>query len=164
MIFIGIDPGVTGAIAIIYDDNSVLFIDTPTQEVKTGKTKKLDFLPAEMAKQLRMIRDWKKCHVFIEKVGAMPGQGVTSMFNFGKGYGIWLGILAGLEIPHTIVQPQTWKKAIMQGMGDKDAARIRAQQLFPHVVDQLSRKKDIGRADALLIAKFGMDQAGGAAK
>ena len=80
------------------------------------------------------------------------------MFNFGKGFGLWLGILAGLGIPHTLVTPQAWKKEMMQGMGDKDAARIRAQELFPHCVDSLSRKKDIGRADALLIAEYGRRQ------
>jgi len=150
-VIIGIDPGQTGAVAIIGDDRCYV-LDTPTETVKKGKGTKTEYLPAEM---VQMLKGFKNAHCFIEKVGAMPGQGVTSMFNFGKGFGLWIGILAALEIPYTLVTPQAWKKAMMQGIGDKDAARGRAQQLFPSKSKELSRKKDIGRADALLIAEYG---------
>ena len=150
---IGIDPGQTGAVAILYGDSGVTIWDTPTEIVKKGKGTKTEYLPAEMAALLYVLPSG--CHCYLEKVGAMPGQGVTSMFNFGKGYGLWIGILAALNIPYTLVTPQAWKKDIMAGQSDKDAARGRAQQLFPKVASQLSRKKDIGRADALLIAEYG---------
>jgi len=151
-VIIGIDPGQTGAVAIIHDDGDITLHDTPTELVKKGKGSKTEYLPAEMAGILNSCRYG---HCFIEKVGAMPGQGVTSMFNFGKGFGLWLGILAAYQIPYTLVTPQAWKKVLMAGAGDKDAARGRAQQLYPQVSSQLSRKKDIGRADALLIAEYG---------
>ncbi|QXE86000.1 hypothetical protein KP003_16795 [Geomonas nitrogeniifigens] len=151
---IGIDPGQTGAVAILINGVCVNVFDTPTEQVKKGKGSKTEYLPSEMAEILR-IHNKPGVHCFIEKVGAMPGQGVTSMFNFGKGFGLWLGILAALQIPYTLVTPQAWKKMLMQGIGDKDAARGRAQQLHPEVTDWLKRKKDIGRADALLIAEYG---------
>ena len=160
MIFIGIDPGITGAIAEIDPYGYVVLRDTPTIEIKKGNKTKIDYAPLQMAAFLdgfasTRIPTTSICHVFIEKVGAMPKQGVTGMFGFGKGFGMWLGILAAFKIPYTLVTPQAWKKELMQGMADKDASRIRAQQLFPNCVGELSRKKDIGRADALLIAEYG---------
>jgi crossover junction endodeoxyribonuclease RuvC len=153
MRIMGIDPGLTGAVAII-GGGEVVLRDTPIMLVKNGKKMKMEYLPAEMAAILHDNRSLEE-HVFLEKVSAMPGQGVTSMFGFGKGYGIWIGILAALRIPYTLVTPQAWKKEIMQGMKDKDAARLRALELYPEVVSKLTRKKDIGRADALLIAEYG---------
>jgi crossover junction endodeoxyribonuclease RuvC len=105
-------------------------------------------------------------HVFIEKVHAMPAfgkdkngndkrQGITSMFRFGEGFGLWIGIIAALGLPCTQVAPQTWKKALMAGMPDKDASRQRAQELYPQCVKDLSRKKDHNRAEALLLAHYG---------
>jgi crossover junction endodeoxyribonuclease RuvC len=158
MIFVGIDPGVTGAVAIINTDGDVAvqpwIDDTPIAAVKKGKKTKSEYLPAQMAEILRAVPS-SRAHVFIEKVAARPDQGVSSMFGFGKGYGIWIGIVAALGLSYTLVTPQAWKKMLMQGMSDKDAARIRAQELYPGCADQLKRKKDIGRADALLIAEFG---------
>lgn len=155
MMIIGIDPGQTGGIAFIRDGVCLHLYDTPTEAIKKGKGIKNEYLPAHMAEILKTYGTTTSTHCYLEKVGAMPGQGVTSMFNFGKGYGLWIGILAALGIPYTLVTPQAWKKEIMQGVGDKDAARGRAQQLFPDMTHQLSRKKDIGRADALLIAEYG---------
>lgn len=156
MNIIGIDPGLTGAVAIINGDGNIHIFDTPIVEIKHGKSKKKEYLPAQMSNIFHIdFLIGSKHHVFLEKVHSMPKQGVASTFNFGKGFGIWIGILAALKIPMTFVTPQAWKKKMMHGMGDKDAARIRAQELFPEVVDQLSRKKDIGRADALLIAEYG---------
>src|SRR5690606_16808140 len=95
----------------------------------------------------------KMPHAYVERVSAMPGQGVSSMFNFGMGYGVIQGVLASLGIPYTLVTPQTWKKRAGLAGKDKDNARTLAQQLCPEA--PLGRKKDIGRADAILIARFG---------
>jgi len=154
MKIIGIDPGLTGAVAII-DDGNIIIHDTPTTEVKNGKRKKTEYLPLMMSRIIKENIGSNGCRVYIEKVGAMPGQGVTSMFRFGMGFGLWIGIIAALNIPYTFVTPQAWKKELMQGMKDKDAARIRAMEIFPNSGEYLSRKKDIGRADALLIAEYG---------
>lgn len=165
---IGIDPGLTGAIAVLTPSGQIALFDTPTAKIKQGKTYKTDYLPYEMAD---IIRRFRSSMVFIEKVHAMPmfstnkegkekRQGATSLFRFGEGYGLWLGIIAALEMQITKVAPQTWKKAIMAGMPDKDAARQRAQELYPECVKDLSRKKDIGRADALLIMHWGRSQIG----
>lgn len=155
MTIIGIDPGLTGAVVALGNGCVPRISDTPTFEARKGKKNKTDYLPAEMAELIRTCAVGASVHAYIEQVSAMPGQGVTSMFGFGKGFGLWLGILAALQVPYTLVTPQAWKKAMMHGKGDKDAARIRAQELFPGCVSQLSRKKDIGRADALLIAEYG---------
>ncbi len=165
MIYIGIDPGLTGAVAVVTTIGEVAIFDTPITKIKQGKTLKSDYLPYEMADILERYRD--NGHVFIEKVHAMPAmsigkdgkekrQGVTSLFRFGEGYGLWLGIIAALHIPMTKVAPQTWKKSLLFGMPDKDSSRQRAQELWPKCVNELSRKKDIGRSDALLIATWGM--------
>jgi len=160
MIVIGIDPGITGAVAAIDAGNVVAIWDAPTIEIRVGKKTKNDYMPSEMA-AIFSRNELEIAHVFIEKVGAMPGQGVVSMFGFGNGFGSWLGILAALKLPYTLVTPQAWKKEIMRGMRDKDAARLRAQQLFPALTEKLSRKKDIGRADAVLIAEYGRRQLSG---
>lgn len=152
MIYIGIDPGQTGAVALIYESGKVTLIDTPIQATNKGGKNKNEYLPRQMAD---ILGNHARCHVFIEAVHSMPKQGVASSFDFGTGYGIWLGIIAALNLPMTKVTPQKWKKELMAGFGDKDAARIRAQELFPACVSELSRKKDIGRADALLIAEYG---------
>lgn len=156
-VYIGIDPGLTGAVSVIKRSGKVKIFDTPIEEIKKGKSIKREYLPENMADILIKIINLygnKNCNVFIEKVHSMPGQGVASMFNFGKGYGIWIGILAALKISKTLVTPQEWKKEMMSGMKDKDAARIRAQELFPECSIRLQLKKHIDRADSLLIAEY----------
>lgn len=170
-IFIGIDPGLTGAVAIIHG-KSVELIDTPIYKVKKSvrridkKTKKKmikknmkkEYLPAEMADTICVFSHRnKKVIVTIENVHSMPGQGVTSMFNFGRGFGMWLGILAALKLwPPILVAPQTWKKEMMAGMSkEKKSALLRACQLFPAMASQLTKAAHIGRADALLMAAYG---------
>ena len=128
----------------------------PILVISKGKTKKREYNYAEISNILRW---WKNnvddIHVGLEKVHAMPGQGVTSMFSMELGYGMWLGLLAAFDIPHTLVTPQAWKKVMMSGMGkEKDASRIRALQLYPHLSNDLKLKKHHGRADALLIAEY----------
>src|SRR5258708_3687822 len=155
MICIGIDPGLSGAVIAINENGELeAFEDTPTITLTTGKKSRTNYSPSEMAASLRQYKD-KSHHVFLESVHSMPGEGVSSVFNFGKGFGIWIGILAALEMSYTLVIPQAWKKSIMQGKGDKDASRLRALELFPNLLSILSRKKDHGRAEALLLAEFG---------
>lgn len=171
MLYIGIDPGFTGAVAVIDTDfDMVSFWDTPTAQVKTAPRRKTvqdvlenrkpkhgvkqEYLPSQMAVILRDLKD-ANCHVWLEKVGAMPGQGVTSMFRFGVGFGLWQGIIAALELPMTLVTPQAWKKEIMVAVSDKDATRIKAQSLYPSCVKDLCMIKHQGRADALMIAEYG---------
>ena len=165
MKIVGIDPGLTGGVAVIdLDTNKVELFDTPTEQRKksSGKGIKTDYLPSQMADIIYLHTLDRKCHAFIEQVSAMPGQGVTSMFGFGKGWGMWLGILAAFQIPYSLITPQRWKKLLMQGMKDKEAAIGRALQLYPQCSSQLTVKRGqvtkpqaLGRADALLIAEAG---------
>lgn len=173
MIHIGIDPGVTGAVAELDSvTREIHFFDTPVVQVKSGKTfKNMLDAPACVA-ILQSLSAGREVRVTIEKVNAMPprfapgpdgepgavrgSMGVTSAFSFGKGYGIWLGILAALFIPFDEVHPVTWKKTLMADMTkEKDASRVKAMQIYPRVAPDIARKKDHARADALLLAEFG---------
>lgn len=139
-IFIGIDPGKTGAVAILHHDLSVQVFDTP--ESTTGMAD--------------LLYGYNNPQVFVEKVHAMPGQGVVSMFSFGENYGKWQGIIAALGYSYSMVAPQTWKKELLKDMPkEKESSIIRALQLFPGMSNFLSRKKDHNRAEALLIAEYG---------
>lgn len=157
MTHIGIDPGAAGAVALIRSDGSVTFWDTPIVQIKSGKKTRTEMNAAAASMLLSDIKDGNDgVFVTIEKVGAMPGQGVTSMFSFGKNFGTWLGILAALKLPHQQVAPISWKKKMMPDMGkDKDASRVRAMQLFPNAQRDLYLKKHHGRGDALLLAEYG---------
>lgn len=151
----GIDPGVSGAIAILDMEKGYLsVIDMPTHQIeRNGKTKN------EISAQLvaRYLEDQKPDHVWIEKVGAMPGQGVSSMFQFGRSVGTIEGIIAALRLPISYVTPQKWQKASGMRAG-KDGSRQRAQELFPAFAQHFTRMKDNGRSDAALIAWFGATQ------
>ena len=92
--------------------------------------------------------------VVIEQVSAMPGQGVTSMFNFGQSYGILKGICSAMQLPMFFVRPAKWKKYFNLINSQKDASRTRAIEIFPYFSTQLSKKKDSNKADAILIASF----------
>jgi crossover junction endodeoxyribonuclease RuvC len=148
---IGIDPGISGSIAVFEDGVLHRLIDMPTLELDSGKTKKRHISAAGLATILNVFISDANCHVVIEKVGAMPGQGVSSMFNFGRSAGIIEGVVAALLIPNTYVTPQQWTKAVGRAAG-KDASRMRAMELFPSKSDLFKRAKDDGRADACLIA------------
>ena len=150
---IGIDPGISGAIAIFEDGKLDAVIDMPTLEMDSGKTKKRHISAIGL---VRILETWMlvsdgQAHVVIEKVGAMPGHGVSSMFNFGRSVGIIEGVVAAMQFPSTYVTPQTWTKAVGRATG-KDASRMRAMELFPSKADLFKRAKDDGRADAALIA------------
>ncbi len=147
--YIGIDPGFKGAIAVI-EELSIQLIDTPSATI--GKTKR-EYQVSQMYEILNMYRS--DSIVAIEKVHSMPRQGVASAFTFGKGYGIWLGLLAALQMPYDEVTPQRWQKEMMADMQKgKDASRLRAMQIYPRLTQKLNKKSYDGRADALLIAEW----------
>lgn len=167
MIYIGIDPGLTGALAVLDSETKEInFVDTPVLEIRVGKKVKHQQDAYAISSLLRAICSGKDVMVTIEKVQAMPGSdgkggrqamGATSAFNFGLGFGMWLGILAALEIPHQQVHPATWKAVMMAGCTkEKDASRVKAMQLYPKTAKDLTRKKDHGRADALLMAAWAL--------
>jgi crossover junction endodeoxyribonuclease RuvC len=147
---IGIDPGISGAISVFdwYTKSLLEVYDMPTLEVDSGKTKKRHISAVTLRDILEIYPD---SHIVVEKVGAMPGQGVSSMFNFGRSAGIIEGVVAALRMSSTYVTPQTWTKAVGRAAG-KDASRMRAMELFPTRAELFKRAKDDGRADAALIA------------
>ena len=149
---VGIDPGLNGAIAL-YDavENTFEVHDMPVVEVIRGGKRKREVVAALVAD---IIAGRAIAEAYLERVGAMPGQGVTSMFSLGRSVGIIEGVLGAYEIPVTIVPPKTWQKALDVRDG-KDGARERAMALFPKHADLFKRKKDDGRADATLIAFYG---------
>ncbi len=151
MLYIGIDPGFTGAVAALDEQgNFVSVVDVPTFEIVGGAKKKTRLDVVGIA---RIIRDLKPCKAVLEDVHSMPEQGITGAFAFGRGLGVWEGILAALEVSTHMVSPLKWKKATMEGMGkEKDASRLRALALFPTA--DLRLKKHHGRADALLMALY----------
>jgi len=158
MIFIGIDPGLSGAVAVIDDtaefpeNPRTMLFDAPTTMVDT---KRKPLAPA-MALLLKPFADREDVLAVLENVHSMPKQGVASSFSFGEGKGMWEGILAAYSIPTEQVSPQRWKKEIMADQGkEKDAARFKAMALFPALADQLKLKKHDGRAEALLLAEYG---------
>jgi crossover junction endodeoxyribonuclease RuvC len=128
--------------------------DTPTLTIRVARGSKATYDVPGMASLLEPYSGLQ-AHVLIEESQAMPGQGTRSMLTIGFGYGLWIGILATLEIPYTTVRPAQWKKAFSLGK-DKEASRLRAQQLYPAA--DLRRKRDHGRAEALLLAHYGLRQ------
>jgi crossover junction endodeoxyribonuclease RuvC len=149
---IGIDPGLSGAIAVLTDD-SLQIHDMPVMTVDRNGKAKRQVSANELAELLNLYAG-KDCHVYVERVSAMAGQGVTSVFSFGRSFGMIEGILAALKMPVTFVAPATWTRAIGRSPG-KDASRARAMELFPEHQDLFKRVKDDGRADAALIAHWG---------
>lgn len=150
-ITIGCDPGITGAIAVLRDGEYLDVHDAPT--MLKGKSKR-QINPAEVARILSL---HDGAVVYMERVSAMPKQGVSSTFTFGESFGVVRGVVAALAMPLELVTPQTWMKRY--GLPSKktspDAARTKAIELFPQA--PLGRKKDAGRADALLIARYGYE-------
>ena len=146
--YIGIDPGLTGAIAKVSGEEIEVW-DMPTLEVRKKR-----FLNATLLAELLSSIKTQKCEVLLERVSARPGQGVTSMFSFGTSYGIIQGIIATLGIPLTFVTPQEWRKKMGVPKG-KDGSRQRVLELRPDLASKFARKKDHGRADAVLLALYG---------
>lgn len=147
MIFAGIDPGMSGALALYNPADDWLEVhDCPTIS-PNGKNEL--FMPAV----IDILRSVDVAACVIERAQAMPGQGVTSMFSYGVGYGAYLGVLASLQIPHSKISPQEWKKKLRVPK-DKDAARARASELMPAHTGKWMRKKDHGRAESALLAYY----------
>jgi len=152
MIVVGIDPGLSGAVAVLDLNNKRLAVhDMPTVSIKSGKSEKRQLSEPQLAAILRQVAP---DHAYLEFVSAMPGQGVSSMFNFGMGYGAIRGVLAALNIASTTVTPVKWQRDLAVAKG-KDGNRARAIQLFPEYAHLFARVKDDGRADAALIAHWG---------
>lgn len=150
MMICAIDPGVSGAVAFVsLVDVSSCVYDLPTVH---GRVDAGGFFALMQAERQNETHGQPVQHCFIEQAQAMPQQGVTSTFHYGVSYGILLGILAALALPYTEVRPGRWKRAM--GLShDKEQARLRAMQLFPHV--DLHLRKHHGRAEALLLGWWG---------
>ena len=102
----------------------------------------------------RLLLEKKNIKVVIEQVSAMPGQGVTSMFNFGQSFGVLKGVCSAMRLSMYFVRPIKWKKYFNLIKSEKDASRTKAIEIFPYISPQLSRKKDANKSDAILIASF----------
>ena len=155
MLVIGIDPGISGSICFFQDGKIIDVVEMPTM-IEGKKNKKQvngSQIFNEISQRIKKI-DKQNIKVVIEQVSAMPGQGVTSMFNFGQSFGILKGICSAMQLPMYFVRPTKWKKYFNLINSEKDASRARAIEIFPYFSSQLSRKKDSNKADAILIASF----------
>ena len=155
MLIIGIDPGISGSICFFEDGKILEVIEMPvmTEGKKNKKQVNGAQIYNEFLKRINKKKD-DEVRVVIEQVSAMPGQGVTSMFNFGQSFGILKGICSAMQLPMFFVRPAKWKKYFNLINSQKDASRTRAIEIFPYFSTQLSRKKDSNKADAILIASF----------
>ena len=154
MLIIGIDPGISGSICFFKDGRILDVIEMPvmTEGKKNKKQVNGSQIYNEFLKRINKKDD--EIRVVIEQVSAMPGQGVTSMFNFGQSFGILKGICSTMQLPMFFVRPAKWKKYFNLINSQKDASRTRAIEIFPYFSTQLSKKKDSNKADAILIASF----------
>ena len=155
MLIIGIDPGISGSICFFQGGKIIDVIDMPT--MIDGKKNKKQVNGSQIFNEIskRIIKiDKKDIKVVIEQVSAMPGQGVTSMFNFGQSFGILKGICSAMQLPMYFVRPAKWKKYFNLINSEKDASRTKAIEIFPYFSINLSKKKDGNKADAILIASF----------
>lgn len=159
MIIVAIDPGLTGAVAILTDNGSLIRVEgTPVEKVKRNGKNKTMYDTDGMAGLIRPYAGIENVRGVCEAVHSMPAQGVSSSFQFGMGYGLWLGILAGLNIPYTTVTPQAWKKHFDLIGTDKSASAEVAKNLFPEHEWYTPRGRALdGKADAALIAQYWLD-------
>jgi crossover junction endodeoxyribonuclease RuvC len=155
MLIIGIDPGISGSICFLEDGiiKDVLEMPTMTEGKKNKKQVNGSQIYNEISFRIKTY-DKKNIKVVIEQVSAMPGQGVTSMFNFGQSFGILKGICSAMQLPIYFVRPAKWKKYFNLINSEKDASRTRAIEIFPYFSSNLSKKKDSNKADAILIASY----------
>ena len=155
MLIIGIDPGISGAICFFENGEVKEILDMPN--MAEGKKNKRQINGPQIYNEIskRIINISKKeVVVVIEQVAAMPGQGVTSMFNFGQSFGVLKGICSAMQLSMHFVRPTKWKKYFNLIKTEKDASRTKVIEIFPYISSQLSRKKDSNKADAILIASF----------
>ena len=155
MLIIGIDPGISGSICFFENGKILDVVEMPT--MTDGKKNKKQVngsqIYNEITKRVNQT-DKKNIRVVIEQVSAMPGQGVTSMFNFGQSFGLLKGICSAMQLPMYFVRPAKWKKYFNLINSEKDASRTRAIEIFPYFSSNLTKKKDSNKADAILIASY----------
>ena len=155
MFIIGIDPGISGAICFLEDGKIIDVIEMPS--MAEGKKNKKQVNGNQLFNEIksRMIEvNQEEVCVVVEHVTAMPGQGVTSMFNFGQSFGILKGICSAMQLPMFFVRPAKWKKYFNLINSQKDASRTKAIEIFPYFSSNLAKKKDSNKADAILIASY----------
>ena len=155
MLIIGIDPGISGSICFLEDGIIKDAIEMPT--MIEGKKNKKQVNGSQIFNEISFrikLYEKKNIKVVVEQVSAMPGQGVTSMFNFGQSFGILKGICSAMQLPIYFVRPAKWKKYFNLINSEKDASRTRAIEIFPYFSSNLSKKKDSNKADAILIASY----------
>ena len=155
MLIIGIDPGISGSICFFEDGRVVDIVEMPN--MAEGKKNKKQVNGSQIYNEINSrIKgyDKKNIKVVIEQVSAMPGQGVTSMFNFGQSFGVLKGIFSAMQIPMDFVSPVKWKKFFNLINTNKDASRTKAIEIYPYFSSKLSKKKDANKADAILISSF----------
>ena len=150
---LGIDPGLSGAIAILENNKVLGIFDMPV--MAEGKKNKKQLNSAQLVNIIKEnTQNSEEVVVVVEQVNAMPGQGVTSMFNFGQTFGAIKGICAALQLPIFFVRPSKWKKYFELINSSKDSSRTKVIEMYPSLSNELSRKKDVNKSDAILIARF----------
>ena len=161
MLIIGIDPGISGSICFFEDGKILDVIEMPTMTEGKKHKKQVNGsqIYNEIAKRIEQT-DKRDIKVIIEQVSAMPGQGVTSMFNFGQSFGILTGICSAMQLSMYFVRPAKWKKYFNLINSEQDASRTRAIEIFPYFSSNLSKKKDTNKADAILIANYYYETSG----
>ena len=153
MKIIGIDPGLSGAIAVLENNKVLNVFEMPV--MSEGKKNKRQLNRALLVNLLKEnVLNNEEVAIVVEQVNAMPGQGVTSMFNFGQSFGVLKGIFSAMQIPMDFISPIKWKKYYNLINTQKDSSRTKAIEFFPYISSKLSRKKDANKADAILIASF----------
>ena len=153
MKIIGIDPGLSGGIAVLENNKILNMFDMPV--MAEGKKNKRQLNSAQLVSLIKdNIKVNEEIVVVVEQVNAMPGQGVTSMFNFGQTFGAIKGVCAALELPIFFVRPSKWKKHFELINSSKDSSRTKAIEMYPALSNQLAKKKDVNKSDAILIARY----------
>ena len=153
MKIIGIDPGLSGAIAVLENNKVLKIFDIPV--MSEGKKNKRQLNSALLVSLLKEnVENNEEVAIVVEQVNAMPGQGVTSMFNFGQTFGAIKGICAALRFPIFFVRPSKWKKHFELINSSKDSSRTKAIEMYPKLSNQLTKKKDVNKSDAILIARY----------
>jgi len=156
LIVFSFDPGVSGAICVFKNKEIIEIVDVPT--MIEGKKNKRQINSAQVSHIFRSFSEKEtRCYVIVEQVSAMPGQGVTSMFNFGQSFGVIKGICAAFNFPIYFVRPTKWKKHFNLIGSVKDASRTKVTELYPSFASKIAKKKDSNKADAILIGKYFID-------
>tara|TARA_B100000941_G_scaffold272890_1_gene232759 strand:- start:95 stop:580 length:486 start_codon:yes stop_codon:yes gene_type:complete len=150
---IGIDPGLSGAIAILEEKKVIGVFEMPV--MAEGKKNKRQLNSAQLVNIIQdNLNNKEEAIIVVEQVNAMPGQGVTSMFNFGQTFGAIKGVCAALKLPIFFVRPSKWKKHFELINASKDSSRTKVIEMYPTISNQLTKKKDVNKSDAILIARF----------